>query len=92
MSSFGDFKIGQKVRCIRLDPDYGLHRECLGQVGIITEIRREDDIQVQFEPPVSNRRFWYFLPEHIVHHSMTPEEEERRLDQKRREVHANKYL
>lgn len=80
MFTKADFKIGQKVRCISIDADYGLYDACLDQVGIIRRVRDTEwrgetiDIEVHFDHIVLDRHNWFFLPHHLVLEDSSPEE------------------
>ena len=96
MSDNYPFTVGQKVKCISLAPEYGLHVDCLNRIGIIIRVGTDyygsytNRFTVQFTDMISDRGTWHFLPPHIVPAS----DEEMALFQehKRRIEYADKYL
>lgn len=90
------FKIGQAVKCINMDPDYGLSPDCLNKVGIITRIEPDyyyeykQRFAVQFSGMIGDRSVWYFLEPHII--PISPEEAALFQEHKRREEYADRYL
>lgn len=82
-------QVGQRVRCISIDPYNGLDRRLLNQIGTIIAINYRtltiSSMSVQFDnsPPL-----WYCYLEHLEPLELTPEEQ----DQKQRQAYADKYL
>lgn len=98
-------QVGQKVKCISTEPEFGLPSECLHQVGIILLITDEYSqsplMLVSFPYSVGSRTQWWFCYDHLVPATPKDEQEatkeltkqkERQADQKRRQEHADKYL
>lgn len=92
-------KIGQRVRCVSLSPYYSLSERLLNKSGSVMGMMQNDatSIVVQFD---GEPHTWFCRPSHLEPiEPLTPEEremwrqeEERRLDQERRQTYADKYL